>query len=506
VNSRPHLGHAYTTLIGDFFKKYALMRGKEVFFLTGTDEHGEKIAQKAEEEGIAPLEFVNRNSNEFKSAWKKLDINNDGFYRTTQASHYKMVQSALSYLMDKGEIYYAEYEGKYCVGCERFRTDQEWNSEGLCPDHLKPPVIRKEPNYFFKMGQYQKQIIEFYNENPHVIQPAHYRNEVLAFLEKPLEDLNISRPKERLSWGIPLPFDDKYVTYVWFDALLNYLGGIGYEGKAPGKNPNFNQKLWLNCTHLIGKDILKTHAIYWPAMLLGLDLPLFQHLYVNGFWLTSGMKMSKSLGNVVDPLELAEIYGTDYFRYFLISEMSYGADANFTGELFVNRCNADLANGLGNLASRTLTLVHKNFGPIVPSHKQKESIDDELIEKINGLAQRMAEEFDQARLHLGIKQFQEAVALCDRYINDTKPWALAKDPTQHSRLASVLRTALECLGVFSVVSYAFLPNASLKLQTALGLNISPENCWNTIKTGLLKEGSSLGEIPRLFPRIEIQKS
>ncbi len=505
VNSHPHLGHAYTTVIGDFLKKYALMRGKKVFFLTGTDEHGEKIAQKASEEGVEVKAFVDRNSDAFKTAWAKLSLENDDFYRTSAPAHYTMVQNALQFLMDKKEIYYSEYEGKYCVGCERFRTDQEWNAEGLCPDHLKAPVVRKEPNYFFKMSAYQNKLIEFYKNNPEAIQPSHYRNEVLAFLDQPLEDLNISRPIERLSWGIPLPFDKKYVTYVWFDALLNYLGGLGYEGHAPSKNPKFDSLMWENCTHLIGKDILKTHAIYWPAMLLGLEMPLFKKIYVGGFWLTGGMKMSKSLGNVVNPLDLADLYGADYFRYFLLSEMSFGGDANFTLELFINRCNADLANGLGNLTSRTLTLVHKNFGPKVPAAPQREAIDQELLSKIEKLPELMATEFDQAKFHLGIKHFSDAVAACDRYINDTKPWALAKDPAQHPRLAVVLRTALDALAVFSVLSYSFLPKASTELQKALGLNIDRENAWNKAQLNLLKEGAALGEIPRLFPRIEVPK-
>jgi len=502
VNAKPHLGHAYTTIMGDFLKKLALIEGKRVLFVTGTDEHGEKIVQKATAEGKTPKELVDEVSSEFRSAWEKLALDVDVFYRTTQPDHYKMVQNALQFLKDKGDIYFAEYEGKYCVGCERFRTDSEWNEEGLCPDHQTPPDLRKEPNYFFKMGSYQKELIKHYESNLEAIEPSQYRQEVLSFLKQPLEDLNISRPKTRLTWGIELPFDKDYVTYVWFDALLNYLGAIGYEGGDFAAQREFKNEFWAESHHLIGKDILKTHAIYWPTMLMGLEVPVFKKLHVGGFWMNKGLKMSKSLGNVVDPIKVSEHFGVDFFRYFLLREMSFGSDANFTWEAFIARCNSELANGLGNLASRVLKLSQKNFEMKIPSASGLNDQDKALVSAMKALPAKMAQEFEQCRYHIGIGHFNEAVAECDRYINDNKPWVLAKDPEQKDRLASVLRTAMEALHVFSIVSYPLTPEASLKLQEALGQSGEIVGALFRVDTGL-DATRSLTEVPQLFPRLEL---
>ena len=510
VNARPHIGHAYATILADVLAKFYRGQGRKTRFLTGTDEHGEKIAAIAKRENRTPLDYANEISRDFESTWKLIDLHPDVFYRTTIPSHYALVSSALQQLKDRGEIYFASYGGKYCMGCERFRTDQEWNENGVCPDHLTPPDVREESNYFFKMSAYRQRLIEFYKSHPEVIQPAQYLKETLSFLDQPLEDLCISRPTSRLEWGIPLPFDNKYVTYVWFDALLSYLGGIGFEGLPPGKNHKFEQKLWDESVHIIGKDILKTHAVYWPTMLMALGLNPFKKLQVSGYWLSSGLKMSKSLGNTVTPQMVKEHFGIEPFRYFLLREMSYGGDANFTWEAFVQRANSDLANGIGNLTSRSLTLSLKNLGGKVPSKSVRNETDHALLKEIHTLPQVFAAEFDARRYHMGLAAFGEAVARCDRYINDSKPWALAKDPTQKDRLEAVLGTAMDALWTLAVVGASVLPEGSRKLREALG-RPDPAGVVDYVPlfataAETLVEGSALGaEVPRLFPRLELPK-
>jgi methionyl-tRNA synthetase len=504
VNARTHLGHAYTSLLGDSLARYHRQQGRDTVFLTGTDEHGEKIQQSAAKQGKKPLDFATEIAETFRQAWDTLGINADIFYRTTRPDHYKLVSTALQRLKDKGDIHFATYKGNYCVGCERFRTDREWDEKGLCPDHQTPAEVREESNYFFKMSKYQAQLVEFYKSHPDSIVPSHYMKEALAMLEEPLEDLSISRPKTRIEWGIPLPFDDKFVTYVWFDALLNYPGGLGYQGHDLAQEKSFGIDHWKNATHLIGKDILKTHAVYWPTMLMALGLPLFRHLQVNGFWLSSGQKMSKSLGNVVDPLEIHARFGSEFLRYYLLRDMSYGVDATFTWEAFLNRSNAELANGIGNLASRTLTLVHKNLDAKVPSKAARNEQDHAFLARVHKLPEAFRNDFETYRFHSGLAAFAETVAETDRYINEMKPWALAKDPTQKERLGAVLGTAMDALACLSVVMASALPEGSAKLRKALGINETAVPLWTeALKT--LPEGQALSEIPRLYPRLELPK-
>jgi methionyl-tRNA synthetase len=500
VNAEPHLGHAYAAILADTLTQYQKQRGLEAFCLTGTDEHGEKIAAKAKSVSATPRNFSDQISAKFRQAWAELHLRHDIFYRTTSESHYKMVSRALVRLKEKGEIYFGSYEGKYCVGCERFRTDQEWTAEGLCPDHQTPADIRKESNYFFKMSAYQERLIDYYKKNPQAIQPSQYMKEVLSFLEQPLEDFSISRPVERLTWGIPLPFDNQYVTYVWFDALLSYPGGLGYDGEGWAVT-KIKKELWNEATHLIGKDILKTHAIYWPTMLMALEMPLFKRLQVSGFWLTQGLKMSKSLGNIVEPVKVSAYYGRDAFRYFLLREMSYGSDSNFTWEGLLNRTNADLANGLGNLASRILTLVHKNLEAKIPSRTVRTSGDQDFLNKVHELPQQFIQEFDACRYHVALAAFSESVALCDRYINDQKPWALVKDPTQKSRLEAVLGTAMDALWTLAVVGQCALPEGCEKLRQTLSPSGGAEIPPFEKAKDLLPEGGVIAEVPRLYPRI-----
>src|SRR6266705_1102823 len=358
VNARPHLGHACTTIMADAMCRYRRLRGDRVYFLTGTDEHGERIAQVAAAAGVTPQAYADEISRAFRETWRRLGITNDDFIRTTEPRHRKVVQEVLQRLYDAGEIYFGEYGGWYCFGCERFYTEKEI-VDGKCPDHQTALTFIKEKNYFFKMSKYQDWLIKHLEDNPGFIQPERYRNEVLGFLREPLQDLSISRPKARLEWGIPLPFDDQYVTYVWFDALINYVSALG----GPG-DPRY-ETFWPHVEHLIGKDILKPHAVYWPCMLKAAGLPLYRHLNVHGYWRIGGGKMSKSVGNVVEALALADKYGNDAFRYFIMREMVFGLDADFSEEALVARLNADLANDLGNLASRASTLIVNFAGGVV---------------------------------------------------------------------------------------------------------------------------------------------
>ena len=497
VNGLPHLGHAYATIIADVVARFARQRGKDTLFLTGTDEHGEKLANMAKKEGVPPLEFTTKIALQFQEAWKKLSLSPDIFYRTTQPSHYKLVQAALQALKDKGDIYFASYTGKYCVGCERFRTDQEWNEQGLCPDHLTPPHAREESNYFFKMSKYQKQLVEHFKSHPDAILPSQYMSETLAFLEQPLEDLSISRPKERLEWGIPLPFDANHVTYVWFDALMNYVGALGWNDiSATG----FKKEYWAEATHVIGRDILKPHAIYWPTMLMALGIPVYKRLQVSGFWMSGGQKMGKSLGNVIDPLEISEKYGVEAFRYYVLREMPYGGDGNFTWETFIQRTNADLANGIGNLASRVLTITHKNCDAKVPSKSSRTAEDLAFLKAIHGAVQAFEDEMETCRYHRAALVFAESVQLADKYINDQKPWALAKDPALKTRLEAVLGTAMDALNTLATLMAPLLPEGAQKLKAALGEGT--DLSWSSAAK-LLTEGQALGEVPRLYPRLEM---
>jgi methionyl-tRNA synthetase len=506
VNGRPHLGHAYATILADVLTRFSRQNGRKTRFLTGTDEHGEKIAASAKKENKSAADYASDMSLTFRRAWEHIGLEPDVFYRTTDAEHYKLVQSALDRLKASGDIYFGSYEGKYCVGCERFRTDKEWSEKGLCPDHLTPPDVRKESNYFFKMSAYRDKLIEHYKAHPEAIYPPQYMKEVLSFLEQPLEDFSISRPLERLSWGIPLPFDKGYVTYVWFDALLSYLGGLGFDGGELKNQKSFQSEFWVESTHLIGKDILKTHGIYWPTMLMALGVPVFRRLQVSGFWLTSGMKMSKSLGNVVDPVNVNDRFGIEPFRFFLLREMSYGGDANFTWESFVARANAELANGLGNLASRTLTLTHKNLNAQVPSREGGGAAEEALLKRMHELPAAFKAEFDASRYHMGLAKFSECVADCDRYINEQKPWALAKEG-KLDQLKVVLGTAMNALWTLSVVGHSVMPVSCSKLRIALGsAQDSPKAPPDFSQaTKLLEPGTPLGEVPRLFPRLELPK-
>ena len=428
----------------------------------------------------------------------------DVFYRTSQASHYELVSKSLQALYEKDLIHFATYEGKYCVGCERYLTDSELDEDGLCPDHLKKPELRQESNYFFRMGAFQQQLLDYYQVHPEAILPTGYRNEVLAMLKDPLGDLCISRPVERLEWGVPLPFDNKYVTYVWFDALLNYLGGLGFKGGFAADNPDMQQVYWENSVHILGKDIVKTHAIYWPTMLMALGFEPVKRLFVGGYWLVDDQKMSKSLGNVVGPMELVGQFGLEPIRYYLLREAAYGSDASFSTESFVNRANADLANGIGNLASRVLNLVKKNLDSQVPEKTGRTEGDRAFLAKLSSLPARWEQSLEKAAFHRALEVFCEAVKQSDQYINDNAPWKLAKDPEQGDRLRAVLGAAMDALWVLAVVMRSVLPEGANNLARALGRS-EQDLQWDRVEDALVP-GTQLGEVPRLYPRIEINDS
>ena len=502
VNALPHLGHAYTTIVTDTYSRFRRLCGDDVRFQTGTDEHGEKIAEAAAAENVSPGEYVERISSAFREAWPKLDIEPDHFIRTTNPEHIKTVQDILQKVYDQDDIYFSEYSGLYCQGCERFLTEKEL-VDGNCPDHQKPPKEITEQNYFFRMSKYQDWLIDHIKSNPEFITPERYRNEVLSFLSEPLEDLCISRPTTRLTWGITLPFDQKFVTYVWFDALINYLTGLGYpDGK--------DYKRYWNCAeHVIAKDILKPHAIFWPTMLKAMGVEPYKRLHVHGYWNVDETKMSKSIGNVVRPGELVDLYGADTVRYFVLREMSFGLDASFSSEAIVERQNSDLANDLGNLFSRSLTMIGKYAANVVPE-PSKGLLNDQdrnLIHSIELMLTLYQKNMNTFLFNRALQEVWKVIGSLNRYIVTNEPWELAKDPSKEKRLMTVLYVLAEALRIVALVLKPVMPKAAEKMAAALG--IDSETDAVTLETGgkwgVLKPGTTLAKGPQLFPRLDKKK-
>jgi methionyl-tRNA synthetase len=500
VNAEPHLGHAYTTIVCDVFARYHRLTGQNVRFQTGTDEHGDKIAQAAKDQGITPKKYADNISAKFQATWPPLGITNDHFIRTTNPEHVKQVQDILQEVYDRGDIYFAKYGGNYCVGCERFYTDKEL-VDGKCPDHETEPVWIEEENYFFKMSKYQDALREHIQNKPDFIRPERYKNEVLSFLSEPLEDLCISRPKKRLSWGIELPFDDRFVTYVWFDALINYITGLG------GTKTDMYQEFWPVTQHFIAKDILKPHGIYWPTMLMAAKIPLYDHLNVHGYWNMGASKMSKSLGNVVAALDLSQVYGVDAFRYFLMREMKFGLDASFSEELLVERYNADLANDLGNLFFRVLNMLKRyrdgKVPPVLPS--RQDHLENRFL--VVKAAQQVMESMPQLQFQKALAAIWELVSEGNRYVVKNEPWALAKDPDKSRDLDDVLFNLTQLLGSISVMLWPVMPETAEVIAKSLDMPPIEMGMFKDVESicDLVPEGAQTSIPEPLFPRVDTDK-
>jgi len=501
VNDKPHIGHAYTTVLADVLARFHRLFGDETWFLTGTDEHGQKVQEAAAKLGISPQEHADRTVVRFQEAWKKLGISNDDFIRTTEPRHKVIVQEILQDLWDKGEIYRAEYDGWYCVPDERFFTEKDLQ-DGKCPLCGREVQRVREANYFFKMSKYQDWLVEYIESHPEFIQPDFRRNETLGFLRKPLQDLCISRPKSRLSWGIELPFDKDYVTYVWFDALVNYVSAVGYR-----RNEEEFARRW-PAVHLIGKDILTTHTVYWPCMLKAAGVEMPKTIFAHGWWLSGSAKMSKSLGNVVNPMDMMERYGVDAFRYFLMAEMVMGQDASFTEEAFVRRYNADLANDLGNLLNRVVSMTGKYCGGVLPAPEAgalEGGEAGELLGKALAAARGMKESLEKLALHEGVAGVMDAVRATNRFIETRQPWTQARAEDK-GPLGTTLYAAADTLRLCAALLTPCMPAKMAQLRATLGMadtSVKPEELE---RRGVLESGVAVGAPGALFPRVEAPSS
>ena len=500
VNDEPHLGHAYTTVLADVLARYARLAGRPVFFLTGVDEHGQKVDTAIRQRQISdPQAYVDEMAARFQAAWARLDIAYDDFIRTTQARHVRVVEHVLRDLWERGEIYRGEYEGWYCVPDERFWTEKDLR-DGLCPDCGRPVERIVEANYFFRMSKHQGWLVQYIQDHPDFIQPIHRRNEVLGFLQQPLGDLCISRPASRVSWGIPLPFDPDYVTYVWFDALLNYITAAGYLQTDPAYNAGRFEELWPNALHLIGKDILTTHSVYWSTMLRAIGLPLPKTIFAHGWWVIGGRKMGKSLGNAVRPLDLAEVYGVDAFRYFLLRDMHLGQDADFDEARLASRYTNDLANNLGNLLHRVVAMTSRYFGGQVPAPAaltEEERALQALFSRLPAKVFALVEEFAVPQ---ALSQIMDALTTVNAYLERAAPWRAAK-AGDLPRAAAILYTAAEALRVAGVLLSPVMPRRAAELFRRLGW-AAPQDLQSSLAWGALAPGSRVQPGAPLFPRLE----
>ena len=498
-SGKAHIGHSYCTVATDAIARYKRMQGYDVMFLTGTDEHGQKIELNAAKAGVTPKEYVDEIVAGFQELWKLLNISNDRFIRTTDDYHVKAVQKIFKELYDRGEIYKGKYEGWYCTPCESFWTETQLK-DGKCPDCGREVKWAEEEAYFFKLGNYADRLLKLYEDQPDFIQPESRKNEMIQFIKNGLDDLCVSRTS--FTWGIPVDFDPKHVVYVWLDALTNSITAMGY---GSGDDSDY-RKYWPADVHFIGKEIVRFHTIIWPAILMALDLPLPKQVYGHGWLLFGdGSKMSKSKGNVVDPVILCDRYGVDAIRYFLLREIPFGADGLFTNEALINRINYDLANDLGNLLSRTTAMVQKYFGGSIPAQRQAEDLDQDLVAMATSLRGRYEESMDGFQFSNALAEVWKLIARSNKYIDETMPWALGKAPDKAPRLAAVLYNLCECLRIVSILITPFMPETAPKIQAQIGAGADVCNWDSADQWGLLPADAVVSKGETLFPRIDVAK-